>query len=650
LSDALDEARGIPGACALLKNLIPDPANANTWQARPAATLLTDFAGFNAPGFISVLQVRDGIAYGLIDSERNPGKDEPFAYDIAAGAFLTVSGITAGNTPATVAGFKDDYIAQMGSRLIVTHPGFSGAGGVNAVQTLSITGGPTGGTFTLVFKGQTTAPINYNDSAGAVQTALRALSTVGTPNVVCAGGPLPGTPVTITFQGPLGKQPQPLITIGANSLSGGTTPTPSVASTTTGHPDAYFGVFDISTPGAPVWDATNTLGVPLPLIPVAAEQFMDRIWFAVNPTNAPAGTYFTDAGVLTITSGTQVITYGDSVPIITLHGLPFKNQGGGIIQSLMVFKGSPDGTHNIYQVTGDVSQSTTTDLATGSVTTRLEVAGITVNALNVQTTTLSSAGVATSPKGLFFLSPDGVRLINQEGVVSDPVGQNGTGVAYPFIGLPTPEEVAISANARVLRISYQNFREEGAPYQEVWFDFALGKWSGPHTFPASLISNFGASFVLAPRGVNAALYRSDTEQTVTSTFVENGEQMQFELRTAPMHDLGVMSQFYLAETSVCMSFGATSSVTLSVLDEIMGIVGQASYAVASTSTFWDQFNWDEAVWDGATSVYRPRQINWPQPVVYRRAQLSIVGENSSFLRLGDIFLREQSLGYSQQIA
>ena len=47
--------------------------------------------------------------------------------------------------------------------------------GANEVQTISITGSPTGGTFTLSFAGQTTAPIAYNASAATVVAALQAL-------------------------------------------------------------------------------------------------------------------------------------------------------------------------------------------------------------------------------------------------------------------------------------------------------------------------------------------------------------------------------------------------------------------------------------------------------------------------------------------
>lgn len=59
----------------------------------------------------------------------------------------------------------------------------------------------TGGTFKLSYQGQTTAAIAYNATAAAVQTALAALTTVGTGNVAVTGNA--GGPWTVTFVGTL---------------------------------------------------------------------------------------------------------------------------------------------------------------------------------------------------------------------------------------------------------------------------------------------------------------------------------------------------------------------------------------------------------------------------------------------------------------
>ena len=103
----------------------------------------------------------------------------------------------------------------------------------NDVQTLSVTGNPTGGTFKLSFNSQTTGAIPYNATSDQVQAALVALGAIGAGNVACQGGPLP-TPVTITFQGAKAFAEQQPITVAANDLSGGTNSAPSLAHTTSG--------------------------------------------------------------------------------------------------------------------------------------------------------------------------------------------------------------------------------------------------------------------------------------------------------------------------------------------------------------------------------------------------------------------------------
>lgn len=101
------------------------------------------------------------------------------------------------------------------------------------VQTITITGAPTGGTFTLTFDGQTTAAIAYNATAATVQTALEGLSKIGAGNVAVTGGPLPGTALTVTFQGRLANTPLPQITA-TGSFTGGTAPAIATATTTEG--------------------------------------------------------------------------------------------------------------------------------------------------------------------------------------------------------------------------------------------------------------------------------------------------------------------------------------------------------------------------------------------------------------------------------
>jgi len=102
--------------------------------------------------------------------------------------------------------------------------------GTNAQELVTITGAPTGGGFTLTFGAQTTASIPYNATAIQVQAAFQALSTVGVGNCLVTGGQ--GGPYTITFTGAKGNSAQGAIT-SANTFTGGTTPGVTINATLT---------------------------------------------------------------------------------------------------------------------------------------------------------------------------------------------------------------------------------------------------------------------------------------------------------------------------------------------------------------------------------------------------------------------------------
>ena len=80
--------------------------------------------------------------------------------------------------------------------------------------TVTLTGTPTAGTFTLSVGGQTTAGIAYNATATAVQSALAALSNVGTGNVIVTGSA--GGPYSVTFSPVIGP-----LTANGSGLTGG---------------------------------------------------------------------------------------------------------------------------------------------------------------------------------------------------------------------------------------------------------------------------------------------------------------------------------------------------------------------------------------------------------------------------------------------
>lgn len=68
----------------------------------------------------------------------------------------------------------------------------------SAVQMVSITGSPTGGTFTLGYGGVWSVPIPFNASAGVVRSALAGISTIGSLNNISVTGNN-GGPWTVGF-------------------------------------------------------------------------------------------------------------------------------------------------------------------------------------------------------------------------------------------------------------------------------------------------------------------------------------------------------------------------------------------------------------------------------------------------------------------
>jgi len=525
LSDCLDSTHGFTGSCARLTNLIPDPSTTNLWQCRPAAIKLNDFVPeFNTPGFISALKVIGTRAYGMIATARNPGHDEPFCYDIPSGNFITISGVTNPNTPAspvTSGTWTPPIMELVGRYLIVTHPGFTGGGGV------------------------------------------------------------------------------------------------------------FFGWIDLLDPAAPVWNGGNTTGVPLPFVPTWVKNFFGRAYFGVNPPNTtiPA-TYATDPLTLNVTaSPTQILTYDDNVPLIAGAGLSFNTQLGGITQALMVFKSAL----NIYQVNGDFA------LATDP---------IRINALNMAVSTSAPLSIVSTPKGLAFIAPDGMRLIDFSGIITDPIGIAGMGVAVPFINSLVPSRMVSACNASTLRITTQNGGISGAPQEEYWFNFARKVWSGPHTFPASLIQPYANTFIMAPIGVTGSLWQSDVVPGTTSTYVENGVQLLWDFITSMLPDPGYVGQYSVDETTINLAIDPSmGDFTASALNANFAQYDTTTTPVPADVPVWDAAIWDVSVWDGTGTGLLPRQIPWTKPIPTSRTQLRFQSGCAAGVRVGDVKLNRGIVNY-----
>lgn len=131
--------------------------------------------------------------------------------------------------------------------------------GTDEVQTLTIGGTPSGGTFKLAFEGATTGAITWSSTNATllanINAALDALRTLGTAWVVATAGTLTagiGT-ILLTFSGGgVQKRAVALISVADNSLTG-SSPTLANAETTPGVNGTKIG----APKGATLLDTTN---------------------------------------------------------------------------------------------------------------------------------------------------------------------------------------------------------------------------------------------------------------------------------------------------------------------------------------------------------------------------------------------------------
>ena len=135
VSDAFDSTDKFPGSCRSLANLVFDQSNPSQVIPRPGVgPAITSFAGFSSPGFISVQMTVGNMVYGMIATSLTAGKDQPFCYNLSTSSFVTISNVTSSNSegrptsPATTGAWTPPTMAVVGTKLLITHPGYSGSG------------------------------------------------------------------------------------------------------------------------------------------------------------------------------------------------------------------------------------------------------------------------------------------------------------------------------------------------------------------------------------------------------------------------------------------------------------------------------------------------------------------------------------------
>lgn len=174
------------------------------------------------------------IAGFLVVQSNSIGENEMYVYHRSALAFAQLAPVVPDGVPfgsvQTSNGMSMRWIRDYDANFLRDRSVFSAFAGVSSVndggeeQTVTITGSPTGGTFTLTLDGDTTPAIPRNASAEQVRSALASIA----PSVSVTGGPGPANPFYVTF-----REDSPQMTA-TSSLTGGSTPAVTVTGGTGG--------------------------------------------------------------------------------------------------------------------------------------------------------------------------------------------------------------------------------------------------------------------------------------------------------------------------------------------------------------------------------------------------------------------------------
>jgi hypothetical protein len=368
------------------------------------------------------------------------------------------------------------------------------------------------------------------------------------------------------------------------------------------------------TQAAPLWGAGDCDRNPLPSTPLAVAEMNGRAWFADGPDGIP----ISDSGFPCRRSNqpnVQALTTNDGVSVTMIAPIELTSPlVGGIVEGLIAFQGEAQ----MRQITGDPS---TNNLA--------------MNLLPVATGTLAPLSVIPCSLGTAFISPQGLRFVRPDGSVTDPIGVDGQGVTHPFQYAKFPSRICAEANVAVLRITVQHGSDPGEPFQEFWFDLSRKTWSGPHSFPARLIQHWRSTFVMAPLAVNASMWRSNSvgphyNGGSPSDFVENGQQLSWIAETVLLPDNEALSMNAVVESNLMCAAAISNPIQVTAFSERRAIINMPLPLTPAASN---------------TNLTQ-RLIAWTRPLIFKQMSVRMTGLSGSDVRLGNLYMRYQILGYN----
>jgi hypothetical protein len=603
-----------------------------------------------------------------------------------AGTLIPIFGITSANTPVSPSSSGDwvpPTIAAVGSYILFTHPGFTGASGayfgaLSSFPALNTNDKGAGVTLTssgLTFSATANNMVRCTTSVATGKYYWEVFVTSGTVLVGIATG-------AATLAGYLGSDATgwsynsalkfnsgsssaygaafgvgDLIGV-ALDLSAGTLaftkngvsqgvafsglagtffPAVSSGSVAAGGGIVNFGTSGFAYP-IPVgfgtlaqlltWTAQNTSGNGLVSVPTSVINFNNRAYYAVGNTLQ----YSDSLSPLSITNASQSLTIGDPTPITALAGLPVQTSGSGVLAALTVFKQS-----QIWQITGDTA---TSDLAE--------------NFISLSVGTQSPRSVAQAPIGTYFMSNGGPYFIDQIGglrPLSHDVSQPDPDVQVPFQNAQFPTRWAGAYITAIYRVCGATVLLGAQSVNDYWFDEHRRRWNGPHTFPYDCASSNGSSFILSSASYPGLLLSSATSGTLTSAYNDLGTAYTCAMLTSTLPKTGDMFTHQVVESTVELGgypVGATYAVQAQDQNGNLLAPTVTIKVPGSGGPVWG----GGALWGGGgrwTSSQNRAPITyavpWTAPLVFEKMQISIAVLAGPNVQIGAFFARYQQTGY-----
>jgi hypothetical protein len=380
----------------------------------------------------------------------------------------------------------------------------------------------------------------------------------------------------------------------------------------------YFGVFDVTTPTAPVWNALNTSTNTLPAVPQGCGSFNNRTYFLVGNT-----AYYTDTLSLSMATSTQSLTVGDYTNATCMAPLPVGTTSQGVVQGILIFKLS-----QTFLLTGD------------AVTMNLSL-----NQLSSSVGTAAPRSVVSTPEGVVFMAVDGIRIVSFLGVISPPSPDLSTPFSYALV----PSRVAAAYNSDIYRICTQNGAVQNSPYQDYWYNLKYKSWCGPHSFRYDLAIPLGNDFVLASNTLPGSMWDSFTLQGHAgqgSSFIENGTQLIWVYQTAPMTDLdNIYANSVIRSTIEIARPASGQTYTFIAENEAGTLLAQAQITAPISQAVWGAFNWGQANWGASNSGLVPLDIPWDQTIVFNNLVVNGSGESALGFKISSLHSAYKRLNY-----